>query len=222
VMPGQTVALVGPVGSGKTTLMNLVPRLLEAGPGQVLIDGHPITDIRLDLLRSSIGYVRQETFLFSGTIASNLAYSAEAATRDDIEGVATAAAIADEIAGFPHGYDTVLGERGVTLSGGQKQRASIARALLGRPRILLLDDALASVDAQTEEKILQQLRVFARGSTCLIASHRLSTIRHADLIVVLDDGRIAERGTHAELLASGGMYSRLYKKQSLEKELDGG
>jgi len=219
ITPGQTVAFVGAVGSGKSTLMNLVTRLLDAEPGQVLIDGLPIREIPLGVLRSSIGYVPQETFLFSETIAENIAFGVENATREEIEQAAVEAGIADDILEFPKGYETIVGERGITLSGGQKQRTAIARALIRRPRILILDDALSSVDTYTEEKILAHLRRIMRDRTSLIVSHRVSTVKDADLIVVLEDGRIAERGTHDTLIARGGLYAELYEKQLLEEEL---
>jgi ATP-binding cassette subfamily B protein len=219
IAPGQTVAFVGAVGSGKSTLMNLIPRLLDAEPGQILIDGRPIRELPLKALRSSIGYVPQETFLFSETLAENIAFGVESATREEIEAAAEQAGIAADILEFPKGYETVLGERGITLSGGQKQRTAIARALIRRPKILILDDALSAVDTYTEEKILRHLRVQMRGRTSLIVSHRVSTVKDADLIVVLDDGRIAERGTHDQLIARGGLYAELYEKQLLEEEL---
>ncbi len=219
IEPGQTVALVGAVGSGKSTLMNLVTRLLDAQPGQVLIDGRPIREIPLGVLRTSIGYVPQETFLFSETVAGNIAFGVEHATSEEIERAANEAGIAEDILEFPEQFKTLVGERGITLSGGQKQRTAIARALIRRPRILILDDALSSVDTYTEEKILGHLRRIMRGRTSLIVSHRVSTVKDADLIVVLEDGSIAERGTHDSLIARGGLYAELYEKQLLEEEL---
>ena len=219
IEPGQTVAFVGAVGSGKSTLMNLISRLLDASPGQVLIDGRPIREIPLGVIRSSIGYVPQETFLFSETVAGNIAFGVDHATPDEIEQAATEAGIAEDILEFPSGFETLVGERGITLSGGQKQRTAIARALIRRPRILILDDALSSVDTYTEERILGHLRRIMIGRTSLIVSHRVSTVKDADLIVVLEDGRIAERGTHDSLIARGGIYSELYEKQLLEEEL---
>ncbi len=219
IRAGQTVAFVGAVGSGKSTLMNLVPRLLDAEDGQVLIDNRSIREIPLHAIRSSIGYVPQETFLFSDSIADNIAFGVEEASREQIETAAEQAGIASDITEFTKGYETILGERGITLSGGQKQRTAIARALIRRPKILILDDALSAVDTYTEEKILRHLRVQMKGRTSLIVSHRVSTVKDADLIVVLDDGWIAELGTHDELIARGGLYAELYEKQLLEEEL---
>ena len=219
IKSGQTIAFVGGVGSGKSTMMNLVTRLLEAAPGQVLIDGRSIREIPLAVLRASIGYVPQETFLFSETIAENIAFGVEHATAEEIERAAIEAGIAEDIREFPEGFQTLVGERGITLSGGQKQRTAIARALIRRPQILILDDALSSVDTYTEEEILGHLRRIMTGRTSLIVSHRVSTVKDADLIVVLDDGRIAERGTHDTLIERGGLYAELYEKQLLEEEL---
>jgi ATP-binding cassette, subfamily B, multidrug efflux pump len=219
IEPGQSVAFIGRTGSGKSTLMNLVPRLLDAAPGMVLIDGRPIRDIPLEQLRASIGYVPQETFLFSETLKENIAFGVKETTEGEVEDAAEVAGLADDVQGFPQGYATVLGERGITLSGGQKQRTAIARAVIRRPKILILDDALSAVDTYTEEKILSRLRGVMRGRTSLIVSHRISTVKDADVICVLDHGRIVERGTHDELMLLGGEYADLYERQLLEEEL---
>jgi ATP-binding cassette subfamily B protein len=216
---GSSMAIVGPTGSGKTTLMNLIPRIYDAEPGTVLIDGRPVRDFSLASLRKNIGFVPQETFLFSDRIRDNIALGVESATDREIHDAAEAANIAQDIESFPEGYQTIVGERGITLSGGQKQRTAIARALIRNPRILILDDALSSVDTHTEDKILNHLREVMRGRTTIFISHRVSTVRNADRIAVLHNGRIVETGTHDELLALNGYYSDLYNKQLLEEEL---
>ncbi len=219
IEPGMTVAIVGHTGAGKTTLLNLIPRLFEAPEGKLFIDGRPIKEIPLDLLRRSIGYVPQESFLFSETIAGNVAFGMEQASREQIEQATEQAGLLADIQSFPDGFETMVGERGITLSGGQKQRASIARALMRQPRILILDDALSAVDTETEERILNHLQKVMKGRTSIIVSHRISTVKNADLIIVLHEGRIVERGHHEDLLARGGVYAELYEKQLLEEEL---
>jgi len=216
---GSSLAIVGPTGSGKTTLVNLIPRVYDAEPGAVLLDGRPIREFPLETLRRNIGFVPQETFLFSDTIRENIAFGEEAASMEHVQGAAEAANIAHDIEGFPESYATTVGERGITLSGGQKQRTAIARALLRGPRILILDDALSSVDTQTEDKILNHLREIMQGRTTIFISHRVSTVRNADRIAVLYQGRIVELGTHDELIALNGYYTDLYNKQLLEEEL---
>jgi len=216
---GTSLAIVGPTGSGKTTLVNLIPRIYDAEVGSVMMDGRSIRGFRIEDLRRSIGFVPQETFLFSDTIRGNIAFGKENASDEEVHAAAEAANIAAEIEGFPEGYRTMVGERGITLSGGQKQRTAIARALLRDPRILILDDALSSVDTQTEDKILNHLRKVMQGRTTIFISHRVSTVRNADQIAVLHGGRIVEIGTHDELIARDGYYTDLYNKQLLEEEL---
>ena len=216
---GSSLAIVGPTGSGKTTLVSLIPRIYDAQPGMVLIDGCPIRDYSLASLRKSVGFVPQETFLFSDRIRENIALGVESASDQQIHQAADAANIAADIESFPEGYQTLVGERGITLSGGQKQRTAIARALIRNPRILILDDALSSVDTHTEDKILNHLRDVMQGRTTIFISHRVSTVRNADRIAVLHSGRIVELGTHDELLALNGYYTDLYNKQLLEEEL---
>ena len=217
---GSTLAIVGPTGSGKTTLAALVARLWEAPEGEVLIDGRPIREWPLETLRRSIGYVPQDTYLFSDTVGGNIAFGIPQCDAERIKEAAEIASLDAEVEAFPAKYDTVVGERGITLSGGQKQRTAIARAVVRDPRILILDDSLSSVDTQTEEQILGRLRGIMRGRTTILISHRTSTVRDADQIVVLRGGKITERGTHDELLAREGYYADLYQKQLLEEELE--
>lgn len=217
---GSVLAIVGYTGAGKSTLVNLIPRLYDVTGGEVLIDGVNIKKIPLEVLRKSIGYVPQETFLFSETIAENIRYGNDDAHRELIHEAAEVSQIARDVADFPLRFDTMLGERGITLSGGQKQRTSIARAILRNPKILILDDALSAVDTHTEAHILDKLRRVMKDRTSIIISHRISTVQQADAIVVIDKGTIVERGTHDELIARGGIYAGLYEKQQLEKELE--
>jgi ATP-binding cassette, subfamily B, multidrug efflux pump len=219
INPGQTVGLVGAIGAGKSTLLNMIPRFLEPRSGEILMDGCPLRHIPLKTLRSSIGYVPQETFLFSDTIAANIAFGHDEATEKEISQAAINSGIGSDITGFAQGYKTMVGERGVTLSGGQKQRINIARAILLRPSILLLDDAFSSVDLHTEKYILGRLRKVMKGKTCVIASHRISTLKDADMILVLREGRIIEQGSHDELLARQGAYAEMHLAQLLEEDL---
>ncbi len=216
---GRSLAIVGPTGSGKTTLVSLIPRIYDADPGSVLIDGRPVREYPLEFLRRNIGFVPQETFLFSETVRENIAFGKEDARDEEVHSAAEAANIATDIESFPEQYQTLVGERGITLSGGQKQRTAIARAIIRSPRILVLDDALSSVDTHTEDKILNHLRELMIGRTTIFISHRVSTVRNADRIAVLHGGCIVEIGTHDELIALNGYYTDLYNKQLLEEEL---
>jgi ATP-binding cassette subfamily B protein len=217
---GMTVAVVGYTGTGKSTLINLIPRLYDITGGELLIDGIDIRKIPLELLRSNIGFVPQETFLFSETIAENIRYGVDNLSKEDLNTAAEISQIAKEVMEFPKQYETMIGERGITLSGGQKQRSSIARAIMRDPKILILDDALSAVDTYTEEKILHHLHEFMKGRTSIIISHRISTVKDADLIVVLQNGEIVERGSHDELVAINGIYADLHQKQLLEQQLE--
>lgn len=220
VEQGSTLAIIGTTGSGKTTIVNLIARLYDATEGEILIDGRPIRSIPLDVLRASIGTVTQETFLFSDTIAGNIRYGRRDATMEQVEEASKVAQLYENVMRFPEGFDTVVGERGITLSGGQKQRTSIARAVLREPKILMLDDALSAVDTETEELILNRLRVQMRNRTSILIAHRISTVKDADQIIVMDEGGIVERGTHQQLLAHKGEYARIYERQLLEAELE--
>jgi ATP-binding cassette, subfamily B, multidrug efflux pump len=217
---GSTLAVVGYTGSGKSTLASLIPRLYDTTSGEVLIDGVDVRRIPLEVLRSHIGFVPQETFLFSDSLEDNIRYGEAEGTEGDVREAAEVSQIARDVEDFPMKYETVLGERGITLSGGQKQRTSIARAVMRRPKILILDDALSAVDTYTEEEILTRMRTVMKGRTSIVISHRISTVKAADMIIVLHEGTIVERGTHEELVTYGGIYAELYRKQLLEEEIE--
>ena len=217
---GSTIAIMGFTGSGKTSFINLIPRLYDVTDGEILIDGIDVRKIPLDILRTNVGLVPQESFLFSDTAANNISYGLRETDRNKVISASKIAAFDNDVNSFSKGYDTIVGERGITFSGGQKQRASIARALAIDPKILILDDSFSAVDTHTEEEILTNLREFMRGRTSIIISHRISTVKECDKIIVLHKGKITEQGTHDELLALNGIYSDLHFKQLLEKELE--
>lgn len=219
VTAGRTVAVVGRTGAGKSTLLSLIPRLIDPPEGTLFVDGMDVRRLPLARLRAGIGMVPQETFLFSASIRENIALGRPDASPEQVLRAAQLAGLETDLAAFPNGLDTVVGERGLTLSGGQKQRVALARALLREPSILLLDDCLSAVDTQTEELILRNLRTVFEGRTVFLVSHRISTVKDADVILVLDRGRIAERGTHSQLIALGGIYADLHQRQLLEEEL---
>src|SRR5690606_35421671 len=218
VKPGEVLAIIGKTGSGKSTLANLLMRMYDVEMGTIRVDGHNIRQLPLQAYRSQIGFVPQDVFLFSETIGNNIAFGLDAADSEAVQNAARQAAVYHNIAAFEKGFETTIGERGITLSGGQKQRVSIARALIKKPQILIFDDCLSAVDTRTEEEILRNLSVAMAGKSTIFIAHRVSTIKDADHILVLDQGRVIEQGSHEELLALGGSYHELYEKQLLEEE----
>ena len=219
VQPGETIAILGNTGSGKSTILELIARLYDTDPETLFIDNTPIKDLNLQSLRSSIGFVPQDAFLFSESISENIKFGKQDATDQQVIAAATLAAVHINIEGFTKGYQTILGERGITLSGGQKQRVSIARALIKDPAILLFDDCLSAVDTETEEEILSNLRHISQNKTTVIVSHRVSSAKNADKIIILEEGRIIQQGTHNKLVNTPGYYKELYLKQRTEKEI---
>lgn len=217
---GSTTAIMGYTGVGKTTFINLIPRLYDVTEGQILIDGKDVKSIPLNILRREIGLVQQESFLFSDTVQNNISYGLREVNKDTVLEVSKIAHFDKDIEDFPLQYDTMVGERGITFSGGQKQRASLARALAINPKILILDDSFSAVDTNTEEEILKNLRNFMKDRTSVIISHRISTVKDADKIIVISDSKIVEEGNHEKLVAMGGIYADLHFKQLLEKELE--
>jgi ATP-binding cassette subfamily B protein len=220
VEPGQTAAIVGTTGAGKTTLMSLVPRVLEADEGEVLIDGVDVRRIPLAVLRRAIGYVPQDTFLFSATLRDNVSFGVHEPNEEDLRHAMETSRLSKDLEQFPQGLDTIVGERGVSLSGGQKQRTSLARAIMRDPTVMILDDAMSSVDTNTQNEILSGLRNVMRERTTLITSMRISTIKDADVIVLIEDGTIRERGTHRELVLKNGLYARMYRRELLQQEME--
>ena len=220
VQPGETVALVGPVGAGKSTIANILPRLIKVPDGTVFVDGYDINHIPLQVLRSAIAYAPQEAFLFSRSIRENIAFGLDRPRPGQVEEASHLAGLGRDLESFPQGLETPVGEGGFTLSGGQRQRTALARAAVLGPRILILDDALSSVDAETEREILGRLSVLLRDKTAILISHRLAAVANADRIVVMDNGQVVEEGTHEELLAREGFYARLFRQQTLEREIE--